>query len=129
MKSILPISLLFVIVFKSAAQSPYSLVAHTDVPIIGFGAVTVSYSMFLHKSHPILTQQQISAIDTTLLQIFDLPTIHYNNKTADHISTVMLVLSFGSFIVPAVNTPMRQDYSTYFLMNFETLLNGLGAYG
>ncbi len=129
MKATLIISLMIIMAIRCNAQSPYALVAHTDVPITGFGAVTLSYSILLHKNHPILTELQVSAIDTTLLGIFDLPTIHYNNKTADRISSAMLAFSFASFAVPVLDANMRQDYFTYFVMNAETLLNGIGAYG
>lgn len=129
MKSTLFNVLILVMAFWSGAQSPYEIVARKEIPTLGFGAVTLSYAMLLHKNHPRLTQQQVSAIDTTLLGLFDLPTIHYNNKSADRISNVMLALSFGSFGVPALDANMRSDYGTYFLMNTETLLNGIGVYG
>ena len=124
------ILLILSIVFKSStAQSPYALAPHTDLPIIGFGGVTVSYALFLHKNHPILTQRQVSAIDTTLLAFLDLPTIHYNDKRADRLSSIMLALSFASFAVPAFDASMRNDYFTYVAINCETLLNAAGAYG
>src|SRR6185295_3408922 len=114
MKHFLIISFLVAIVFTPAtAQSPYTLAPHTEIPIIGFGGITVSYALFLHKNHPILTQRQVSAIDTTLLALLDLPTIHYNDKNADRISSIMLGLSFFSFALPAFDPSMRDDYLTY----------------
>lgn len=130
MKHFLILSLLFAIVSKSStAQSPYTLSPATDLPIIGFGVITVSYAAFLHKNHPILTQQQISAIDTTLLAFLDLPTIHYNDKKADRLSSIMLGLSFASFALPVFDASMRDDYFTYFAINCESLINAAGAYG
>jgi len=129
MKYLLLVVLFTSIIFSSRAQIPYTLSPGTDIPILGFGTFTMSYALFLHKNHPVLTQVQASAIDTTLLGIFDLPTIHYNNKTADKISTIMLGLSFLSVGAPLLDSRMQDNYGTYLAIQGETILNGLGTYG
>src|ERR1043165_7815856 len=131
MKKLVLTALLIAIIFSSsrAQQIPYTLNKNTDIPTIGFGTVTLSYALFLHKNHPVLTQVQASAIDTTLLGIFDLPTIHYNNKTADKVSSVMMALSFLTIGAPLLDSRMEDHYGTYLTIHGETILNGLGIYG
>jgi membrane-associated phospholipid phosphatase len=130
MKYLLILSLLFSLAGKPAtAQSPYSLTLDTEIPIGGFTALTLAYAYKLSKNHPILTAQQVSSIDTSLLMMLDRKTIHYHNRTADQVSTIMLFLSFSSFAVPAIDPNMRKDYGTYAVINGETVFSGLSIYG